>query len=76
MSAQEALLKEIGGLTEEQQQKLLTFARALSGSTVKKPPFRSPEGLWADLSVNVTAEDIAQARKEMWGHFPRKDICP
>lgn len=35
---------------------------------------RSLEGLWADLGVDVSDEDIAEARREMWGGFPREDI--
>jgi hypothetical protein len=27
--------------------------------------------LWADLNMNITEEDIAEARREMWGNFPR-----
>jgi hypothetical protein len=44
------------------------------------PPEESPQplpslyGLWADLNVNVSAEDIDEARREMWGNFPREDI--
>lgn len=37
-------------------------------------PLPSLYGLWADLNVNVSAEDIDQARREMWGNFPREDI--
>ncbi len=33
---------------------------------------RSLYGIWSD--VNVSEEDIDQARDEMWGDFPRKDI--
>jgi len=33
---------------------------------------RSLRGLWQGL--DITAEDIAQARREMWGNFPREDI--
>jgi hypothetical protein len=28
--------------------------------------------LWADLGVDITEEDIAEARREMWGNFPRE----
>ena len=34
-------------------------------------PLPSLYGLWADLNVNVSAEDIDEARREMWGNFPR-----
>ncbi len=29
-------------------------------------------GLWQGLSI--TEDDIAEARREMWGNFPREDI--
>ena len=38
------------------------------------PPRRSLKGLWADLGTTITAEDIDEARREMWGNFPREDI--
>ncbi|NPV07795.1 MAG: hypothetical protein HPY83_07505 [Anaerolineae bacterium] len=37
-------------------------------------PAKSPEGLWKDLGFDVTEEDIAEARREMWRNFPREDI--
>ena len=33
---------------------------------------KSLRGLWRGLGI--TAEDIAEARREMWGSFPREDI--
>jgi len=35
-------------------------------------PKRSLYGLWEGDSVS--AEDIDEARREMWGNFPREDI--
>ena len=35
-------------------------------------PRKSLRGLWRDL--DITEEDIAEARREMWGDFPREDI--
>lgn len=35
-------------------------------------PARSYYGIWPD--ANISADDIAQARQEMWGNFPREDI--
>jgi hypothetical protein len=26
-------------------------------------------GLWKNLNIHVTEEDIAEARREMWGNF-------
>jgi len=36
-----------------------------------KKPLHSLEGLWADLDIHLTEEDVAEARREMWGNFPR-----
>jgi hypothetical protein len=38
----------------------------------RSEPRQSLRGLWRGL--DITAEDIAQARREMWGSFPREDI--
>jgi hypothetical protein len=35
-------------------------------------PRRSLLGIWSD--VNISEEDIDEARREMWGNFPREDI--
>lgn len=36
--------------------------------------FRSLYGLWKDMGVDISEEDIDEARREMWGNFPREDI--
>jgi hypothetical protein len=36
-------------------------------------PRKSLRGLWRGLGI--TDQDIAEARREMWGGFPREDIC-
>lgn len=38
----------------------------------EKKPKRSLYGIWA--GTNVSEEDIDEARREMWGNFPREDI--
>jgi hypothetical protein len=37
-----------------------------------KKPRRSLLGIWEGISVS--AEEIDEARREMWGNFPREDI--
>lgn len=32
-------------------------------------PLLDPEGLWADQGTDISPEDIAEARKEMWAKF-------
>ncbi len=40
----------------------------------KPRPKRSLLGLWADFGRAPSAEEIDEARREMWGNFPREDI--
>jgi hypothetical protein len=37
-----------------------------------KKPRKLLAGIWS--GTNISSEDIDEARKEMWGSFPRKDI--
>jgi hypothetical protein len=37
-------------------------------------PLRSLEGLWAGRAPDISEEDIAELRREMWGSFPRNDF--
>lgn len=37
-------------------------------------PLRSLYRLWKDLNFDISAEDIDEARREMWGLFPREDV--
>lgn len=46
--------------------------RDKNADTTPVKPLRGFEGIWADLGVEITAEEIAQARREMWGNFPRE----
>lgn len=40
--------------------------------TENKKPKRSLLGLWE--GVSISEEDIDDARRDMWGNFPREDI--
>ncbi|MGL5193753.1 MAG: DUF2281 domain-containing protein [Chroococcales cyanobacterium] len=74
MNLEQAVLEKLRTLTPDKQQEVLDFAEFLHQKNTQKRPLKSVKGLWADLKVDITEEDIAQARKEMWGNFPREDI--
>jgi hypothetical protein len=40
----------------------------------EEKPLRSLYGLWKDFGVSISAAEIDEARREMWGNFPREDI--
>jgi hypothetical protein len=74
MNIEQSVLEKLRELPPEQQREVLDFAEFLHQKSIAKRPRRSLKGLWADLGVQITEEDIAEARREMWGNFPREDI--
>jgi hypothetical protein len=52
----------------------MEFVETLQKGSPKPQPRRSLMGLFSDLNVHITEEDIAEARREMWDNFPREDI--
>ena len=69
----EAVVERLRRLPPEKQQEVLDFVEFLHHRAAPERPQRSPEGLWAGLGVHITRDDIAEARREMWGNFPRED---
>lgn len=49
-------------------------APTLVEDTAVKPPKQSSYGILADLTIDLSAADIDEARREMWKNFPREDI--
>jgi hypothetical protein len=74
MNTEQAILETVRTLPPDKQQEVLHFAEFLQQKTEVKKPRRSLMGLCADLKQQVTEEDIAEARKEMWETFPREDF--
>lgn len=69
---EQALLENLRQLPPEKQQEVLDFAKFLRQKTALKQLRRILKGLWADLDIHISEEDIAEARREMWGNFPRR----
>ncbi|MEG4036211.1 DUF2281 domain-containing protein [Microcoleus sp. S36b_A4] len=74
MNLEQAVLDKLRALPPERQQEVLDFAEFLQQKTLLKRSLKSVKGMWANLDINITEEDIAQARKEMWEDVPREDI--
>lgn len=74
MNLEQAVLDKLRALPPDRQQEVLDFAEFLQQKLTVKKPLKSVKGMWANLEMDITEEDIAQARKEMWGNFPRGDI--
>lgn len=79
MTLAQRIAKEIENLPEDRQREVMDFveflvSRGAAASSPQKEPLISAYGLWKDEKPGITEEDIAKARREMWGNFPREDI--
>ncbi len=71
MTIEEMVLEKLRELPPDKQKAVLEFVESLKENGEPKKPLHSLEGLWADLDIHLTEEDVAEARREMWGNFPR-----
>ena len=73
MSVDQSLIDKLRALPPERQQEVADFVESLSRRSDAKDRKPRLKGLCADLGVQITAEEIDQARQEMWGGFPREE---
>ena len=75
MSVEQEVVEVLKQLPYAKQEQVLEFVRFLRSREPAKPlPRKSVEGLLAQTGGSVSEEDIDEARREMWGNFPREDI--
>ncbi len=74
MTRVQKVLAKLHLLPAEQQQEVLNFAEYLASKHARNGPYQSPFGLWADLGADISEDEIEEARKQMWGGFPREDL--
>ena len=71
MTIELQVLQKLRELPPEKEKEVLAFVDTLSKEGDAPKKLRGLEGIWEDLNLEITDEDIAQARREMWGNFPR-----
>jgi Protein of unknown function (DUF2281) len=71
VTLEQQVLEKLRDLPPEKQKEVLDFVESLKDKNGATTPRRSLRGLWKDLNIEITEEDIAEARREMWGNFPR-----
>jgi len=74
MDIEELVVEKLRGLAPDQKKEVLDFLEFLQEKKGSKRSLQGFHGLWADLGVEITAQDIAAARREMWGDFPRESF--
>ncbi len=71
MGIAEEVLRKVRALAPDKQIRVLQFVDTLQAEQSPGAHRRSLRGLWRDMGFGVTEKDIADARREMWGDFPR-----
>jgi len=75
MTLEQAILDAVRTLSPEKQKVVLDHANQLREQSAEpKRPRQNGRGLWAEYNIDLTAEDIDEARREMWKNFPRDDF--
>jgi hypothetical protein len=74
MDIEQSVIEKLRALPLEKQREVLDFVESLQSQTASRRLRKGLKGLWADLGVRITEDDIAEARREMWGNFPREEI--
>lgn len=72
MTIEQAVLQQLQTLSVEKKQEVLDFVEFLQAKRTVKRQRRNPIGLFADLKLQITAQDIDDARHEMWANFPNE----
>jgi Protein of unknown function (DUF2281) len=71
MTIEEQVLEKLRDLPPEKQKEVLDFVDFLKEKNGSSKMRHSLRGLWKDLNIDISEKDIAEARREMWGNFPR-----
>jgi len=72
MTTEEMILDKCRALSPDKKEEVLHFVESIGQKASRKKPYPSLRGLWKGHAADITEEDIAQARREMWGNFPRE----
>ena len=71
MATEDLIAEKVRTLPPEEKREVLDCGEFLEHRRLSKQPRKSALGMWAELNITLTDEDIAEARREMWATFPR-----
>jgi hypothetical protein len=74
INLEQSILEAVRTLPPERQQEILEHAERLRSQAESPTPRWSGKGLWADLNITLTTDEIEENQREMWKNFPRDDI--
>jgi hypothetical protein len=73
MTLEQSILDLVRNLSAEKRTELMSFLERLQAAETTTP-LQSGYGLAAHLGFRISAEEIDEARREMWKDCPRDDI--
>jgi len=71
MTVEQQILEKVRKLDPALKEQVLKYVEGMQGRGQVLKPRKSLRGLWKGSGTHITEEDIAEARREMWGDFPR-----
>lgn len=71
MTIEQQVIEKLRELPPEKQREVLEFLESIKEKNGADKPRRSLLALWSDLNIHISEEDIREARRAMWGNFPR-----
>jgi hypothetical protein len=75
MTLEQEILNAVRALPADKQRELLDYVSRLRDDVTQSPkPRKNGRGLWADLNMEISAEAIDEARREMWKTFVKDDF--
>jgi hypothetical protein len=73
MTVIENVVQKLGELPPGVQLEVLDFVEFMAKKSGQRRPLFNPEGLWSGQGSDVSPEEIAEARREMWGKHDREE---
>lgn len=74
MKIADRIVQKLHVLPPDKQREVLDFVDFLAQRGAPARSRRDSQGIWTDLGIDLTGEEIDEARRELWGAFPREDI--
>lgn len=65
MTIEQQVIEKLRELPPEKQREVLEFLESIKEKNGDGKPRRSLLGMWSDLDIRITEEDIREARREM-----------
>ncbi len=78
MISEKGWINKMRSLPPERRQAVIDFIEFLSLREQQSAPEAAPNqpmrGLWSDLNIQIDADAIDEARRQMWSNFPHRDL--